>query len=220
MTSQELVQLVSLGEGAFLEFKHRVPRPERIAKEVIAFANSNGGRILLGVSDDGSVPGVRDATEEEFALTQALKNYVDPAIDISIERVVVNDSRDVLVVTVPESPDKPHFLINNGAPVSYVRVNHMSVEAGEEVEEYLRSEKDASSLSFSFGEKEQMLMRYLESYGHITASQFAELTDTSRRDASTTLVDLSRADVLRLHPDAKETYFTLAFESTERKTGS
>ena len=55
MTLQELNQLASLGEGPSLEFKRKVPRPERIAKEVIAFANTRGGRLLLGVDDDGTI---------------------------------------------------------------------------------------------------------------------------------------------------------------------
>lgn len=213
MTSQELTQLVSLGEGAFLEFKHRVPQPERIAKEVIAFANSRGGRLLLGVSDDGSMPGVRDATEEEFALTQALERHVRPPIAYSTERVPVKDRRDVIVVTIPESSQKPHFLVGNGDSVSYMRVKHMSVEAGDEVVEYLRGQEDTDGVSFQFGERERALMRYLESYGHITASQFAELANLSQEEASRTLVALSRADILHLHPDEKDPYFTLAYDA-------
>jgi predicted HTH transcriptional regulator len=66
MTLRELSQLTGLGEGQHLEFKKRVPGPERIAKEMIAFANTGGGRLLLGVDDDGSVVGVKDAAEEEY----------------------------------------------------------------------------------------------------------------------------------------------------------
>jgi predicted HTH transcriptional regulator len=57
MTLRELEQLVELGEGISLEFKRRVPQPERIAKEIVALANTNGGRIVLGVSDDGTIEG-------------------------------------------------------------------------------------------------------------------------------------------------------------------
>ena len=68
MNLEELNRVVQLGEGLTLEFKTRVPKPERIAKEVIAFANTIGGRLLLGVDDDGTVKGVRDSDEEEYAL--------------------------------------------------------------------------------------------------------------------------------------------------------
>ncbi len=219
MTSQELAQLVSLGEGAFLEFKHRAPRPERIAREVIAFANNRGGRLLLGVSDDGGMIGLRDVAEEEFALTHALENYVTPAVDFSTERVTVQDNRDVIIVTIPESDVKPHFLVDDGDLSSYVRVEHMSVEADAEVVEYMRSRQDSRDVSFEFGDHEQMLMRYIESYGHVTVAQFAELADIPHENASRTLVELSRAGVLRLHPNEKETYFTLAFASEGSASG-
>ena len=52
MTHRQLERLVAVGEGQHLEFKRQVPRPQRLAKEVIAFANSGGGHLLLGVDDD------------------------------------------------------------------------------------------------------------------------------------------------------------------------
>jgi predicted HTH transcriptional regulator len=97
MDLRDLKRYVSLGEGMHTEFKRRMPRPERIAKEAIAFANAAGGRIFLGVDDDGTIMGVRDAVEEEFALVQALTAHVAPAFLVRIERVPVTPKREVLV---------------------------------------------------------------------------------------------------------------------------
>lgn len=66
MTLDHLRRLVARGEGQTIEFKRRVPSPDRLAKEVIAFANSSGGQLLLGVTDDGRIVGVKDSEEEEF----------------------------------------------------------------------------------------------------------------------------------------------------------
>ncbi len=218
MNLQELAQLVSLGEGPFVEFKHKVPRPERIAKEVMAFANTRGGRLLLGIADDGSVVGVRDAEEEEFALREALRDHCDPPVEYHSERVPVTGRRDVIVVSVPESTFKPHYLVNgetDGAAQKtvYVRVEDMSVEASREAVRLMRVEKKPGDVLFEFGEKEQMLMRYLERYGRITVNQFARLANISRSRASQTLVLLTRANVLRLHTDVKHDFFTLAYSA-------
>jgi len=75
MTLRELEQLVELGEGISLEFKRRVPRPERIAKEIVALANTNGGRIVLGVSDDGTIEGFENISEQQFLLRQATETH-------------------------------------------------------------------------------------------------------------------------------------------------
>lgn len=215
MTLQELTQLASLGEGRHLEFKRRVPRAERIAKEVIALANTGGGRLLLGVDDDGAIVGVRDAEEEEFALKEALGTHCEPPIRFSTERVPVSRRRDVIVVSVPSSEKRPHYLSNGteeARRTAYVRVRDMSVEASKEAVRLMRKRDAADDVLFEFGEKEQMLMRYLDKYGRITVGQFAALADIPPRRASHTLVLLTRANVLRLHPDDQSDYFTLAYD--------
>ncbi|PSR05217.1 MAG: ATP-binding protein, partial [Bacteroidetes bacterium SW_8_64_56] len=107
MTRRELEQLVALGEGISVEFKRRVPQPERIAKELIALTNTHGGRIVLGVDDDGTIHGIDHASEEEFLLRRAIEAHCRPPVDYQTERVVVEPRCDVLVVTIPESNTKP-----------------------------------------------------------------------------------------------------------------
>jgi len=214
MTLQELNQLVALGEGPSLEFKHRVPRPERIAKEMIALANTDGGRILLGVTDDGTLKGVDDPAEEEFVLRQAVKNHCWPEVDYSTERVVIAPRRDVIVVNVAESHEKPHRLLTEQGMEgsAYVRVNEMSVEASPESVELMRNgEGGPEGVTVRFGEKESLLMRYLNDYGRITVEQFAQLANIPMGRASQTLISMTKANVLRLHADRKEDYFTLAY---------
>ncbi len=213
MTLQELRQLAALGEGSNLEFKRRVPRPERIAKELIALANTDGGRILLGVDDDGRLTGVDDAAEEEFVLRHAVKNHCWPEVKYQTERVVIAPRRDVIVVNVPESREKPHKLLADGTEGSaYVRVKEMSVEASPESVELMRNGEDGEQgVTVQFGEKESLLMRYLNDYGRITVAQFAQLANIPTGQASDTLISMTKANVLSLHADRKEDYFTLAY---------
>lgn len=214
MTLQELSRLTSLGEGTFLEFKRRVPRPERIAKEIIAFANTRGGQLLLGVDDDGTVKGLRDAGEEEFALRRAMRDYCDPPVDMEIIRVEIAHRRDVVIVRVPESRIKPHYLLTNGEAtrrVPYVRIDDKSVEASREAL-VLMTTDDSAPVSFEFGENERLLMRYLDQYGRITVSEFATLANIPEEVASNTLVLMTRADLLELHAGHYSDYFTLSYE--------
>ena len=214
MTLEELNRVVQLGEGLTLEFKTRVPRPERIAKEVIAFANTIGGRILLGVDDDGTIKGVRDSDEEEYALNEALGTHCLPPVSYEVERVPVSRKRNVLFVNVHESKQKPHVLIDPEDPdnrTAYVRINDMSVEASREHVRLMRIGNNENDVKFEFGDKEHKLMRYLEDYGRITVPQFANLVNISKRKASHTLVLLAKANVLQLHPDPRNDYFTLAY---------
>lgn len=216
MTLRELEQLVELGEGISLEFKRQVPRPERIAKEVVALANTHGGRIVLGVDDDGTIAGVNDASEEEFLLRQATQAHCVPAVDYRTERVVVGDRQDVLVVVVPESQSKPHIVVSgapssNGDGLVYVRVEERSVEASDETVQQLRDQTPTGGVTFEFGDTESLLMRYLDDYGRITVPQLAQLADISAERASQTLLRLTRANLLHLHTAEEGDYFTLDY---------
>jgi predicted HTH transcriptional regulator len=217
MELRDLKQLVALGEGAHVEFKHRVPRPERLAKEVVAFANTEGGRVLLGVSDDGTVGGLRDVHEEEFALREALDTCCHPPVEAEIEYVQVSRKREAIVLTVPPSPDRPHYVLHasgDGQPkrTAYVRVEDKSVEATREAVRIMKSTRRGGPVPYEFGKKELLLMRYLDGYGKISVDTFASIAGIPRKRAAHTLVHLTRASVLRHQPGHGEDYFTLAYE--------
>ena len=222
MDAYDLKRLVALGEGARLEFKYRVPRPDRIAKEVIALANTQGGKVLVGVGDDGSLVGVKDAEEELFALQEALDAFCEPPVSLAIEGVRISRRREVLVIDVPRSAAKPHFLVPEsprGARQkrkAYIRVGAESVEASREAVALMQAEASPRDVRFTFGEAEQQLMRYLERYERITVREYARLIGRPDWKASKTLVLMARAGVLRLHPEAGEDYFPVAYEPQDR----
>ncbi|MFB6097610.1 MAG: helix-turn-helix domain-containing protein [Salinibacter sp.] len=215
MTRRELEQLVDLGEGISLEFKRRVPQPERIAKEIVALTNTHGGRIVLGVDDDSTILGIDHASEEEFLLRQAVEAHCRPVVEYETERIVVEPRCDVLVVTIPESSTKPHRVVTDGEATedgtAYVRVEAKSIEASPKTVQELRAQKDRTGVTFEFGETESLLMRYLDDYGRISVEQLARLADISPERASQTLLRLTKADLLHLHPDEDGDYFTLNY---------
>lgn len=118
---QQFLSLLQQGENNAIEFKSAKVRPESLAKEMVAFSNSNGGVILLGVEDTGSISGVNtdDKNYEEW-VTNIARNNVIPAIDVSIDTVIAED-KTVLLIDVPKGRDKPYqtqqflFLIRVGS---------------------------------------------------------------------------------------------------------
>lgn len=218
MTHDDLKRLVLLGEGARLEFKNRVPRPERIAREVIAFANTDGGTVLIGVDDDGTLVGLRDAEEELFALTTALRARIEPDVHVEISAVGVSRRRDVLVVQVPPSDARPHILVPEPGTTgeaarqhAYVRVGEHSVEASREAVRVMRADGRGEAVAFTFGEPERRLLEYLDRHERITVAEYARMAEMPPWRASKTLVALVRAGIVRLHNGAGgEDVFTAA----------
>ncbi len=213
MTLIELKRMAEFGEGPFIEFKLRVPRPEKIVREVVAFANTDGGKILIGVDDDGTLIGVKDVKEEEFALESALEALCTPPVPFSILTVPISRKREVLVVDVPASKKKPHFCMPKGEKrTAFVRVKDQALEASREMVRLMRMSKHKKGVRFQYGPREHALIRYLDRYERITVHQFAKLVGIPPRLASQTLVLLTRANILRIHPSETEDQYTLAYD--------
>jgi ATP-dependent DNA helicase RecG len=99
MKQTDLDILLREGEGSMLEYKEALS--SSFTRELVAFANSAGGKILLGVRDDGTVVGVRDSNELRARIQDIARNC-DPPVKVLVERV-----GKVMVVTVRESDAKP-----------------------------------------------------------------------------------------------------------------
>lgn len=203
MTLRELQVLVKEGEHRTLEFKRKANHPDKIMKEVVAFANTAGGELLVGVDDDGSIPGVKHVEEEVYVLEHALEKYCRPQIDYTLEVIRISGLRGVIRCTILESERKPHFVIEDFKTrkgPAYIRVADRSIRASREVREVLRRQRKNRDIQFSYGDKERVLMQYLEEHPHITIPQFSEIARLNRYRASRTLVLLVLANVLELIP--------------------
>jgi predicted HTH transcriptional regulator len=221
MHSREVLTLIEEGEGFDIEFKRRVPSPEKIARTLVAFANTKGGHILFGVDDDGSIVGVESEKSEVNQILEAGSVYCHPEIVPSID-IVAFSGRDVIVAYVRESPEKPHSYTgpSNGGPSPgtkvFIRVNDKTVLASKEVTKVLRDERpDAPPMRIAIGENERRLFHHLEEHERITVAEFARMVNISERRATRILVALVRAGVVRIHTMEKQDYFTLAYDGVE-----
>lgn len=97
---KELKQLIKIGEGYHLEFKESLDKS--LIEEVCAFANSSGGKVLLGVSDDGEIKGIR-TDNDILSRIQDVANRLEPKLNIKI-----SVSESIIVVDVPQGGEKPY----------------------------------------------------------------------------------------------------------------
>lgn len=209
---RELKELVRNGEGKYIEFKLKANHPEKIIREAVAFANTDGGYLLIGVGDDKSIKGLKFADEDEYILRKTLGKNIFPIIEYDLERVRVENEREVLVFYIKKSETKPHFVVfednNIENKKAYIRVEDKSVQASREMREILKRSRNAKDMHIRYGDKERVLMQYLANNTHITVKVFAELAKIPLRIASNTLVFLVLANVLRVAPNEQEDLFS------------
>jgi len=117
---EKLDELISQGESGLLEFKEEQVRPESLAREMVAFANTFGGTILIGVADNGTIAGVSDVSAIEQRAINVARHSVIPALNPTIERIVLQ-GKSVCLITVDKGTAKPYqtldgkFLIQVGS---------------------------------------------------------------------------------------------------------
>ena len=215
MTSKRLLTLIEKGENQNLEFKQRFSSFNKIAKEFIAFANTNGGIVLFGVEDDGSIYGVESEKEETELIKETAEKYCEPPINYNIDFVPLYD-KEVVVVKVVESESKPHRIQDykseldlNSAEV-FIRVNDKSLPAGKEMIKILQANYDNKKLiNYAIGKTEQMVFNLLNEHETISVAELSKLANVSNRRASRALIKMVRANLLAIHvKDNGESYFT------------
>jgi ATP-dependent DNA helicase RecG len=118
MDSLELYEMIAGGEDSFTEFKREISERSDFAGEMVAFANTEGGYILLGVDDDGSIVGVETPQSMEEQVTNLARYNCRPPVIPSIDRVDTEEGL-VLAVYIPRRVGAPHET-NTG--ICYIRV--------------------------------------------------------------------------------------------------
>lgn len=130
MTQHELDAIIASGEGLKIEFKQSVNSD--LSKELVAFANASGGKILIGVADDGKVKGVTNSNKIKSDI-QSIASDCDPSVEIFLE----DFDNKVIIITVPEGKDKPYRSTNG----FYIRTGPSSIKLStDEIIGFIKSE--------------------------------------------------------------------------------
>jgi predicted HTH transcriptional regulator len=201
-------RLILEGENVRLDFKKTISNCEKIAKTLVAFANNKGGKLLIGVADDGSIKGVKSEDEERYMITKAAHIFCKPAIEPKFEEVYVDD-KIVLVVDIEKSDIKPHYALDeNKKWWVYFRIKDKSVLASKILIDVLKEEKNDQGQLITYSDQEQKLLAYLAEHGRITLKEYSKLTRSAYKKAQKIIVSLILAGVLLPHISEKEEYFT------------
>jgi predicted HTH transcriptional regulator len=123
-------ELLNRQEGETLDFKQSINKPNRIARTMIAMANTKGGQIVVGVSDQKKIIGI-DGEEEIFMIEKANKEFCSPPIALSfelyeidvLENQILEEELYVLLLSIPHSEQNHFFKHDNGTMIKYIRKN-------------------------------------------------------------------------------------------------
>lgn len=217
MRYKELLDLIEEGENIQVEFKRKFSTHDKIAREILAFANTKGGYVLFGIDDDKKIIGVESEKETSELLKVTATDYCEPSVEFTLEYKEVN-SREIVIVTIPESKKKPHRIqdykseLDINTAIVPIRVNDKSVQASKEMIRILRSQSNKAALKkYILGPIEKTVFEYLAKTEKVSVKELSNLVNISERRASRTLVKMVRANLLLIHTkDNGDEYFTAA----------
>ncbi len=206
--SKYIYDIIKQGEHQRLDFKFEISDARKIAKTLVAFSNTDGGKLLIGVKDNGRIAGVR-SEEEYYMLESASSMYCRPEVPFTTKRWQV-DGKTVLEVDIPPGDEKPYFSMNpEGKWLAYVRVDDQNILANGIQVKVWQNEHKKKGVYLHYSEAEEKLLSYLGDHGKITLGRFCRIAGISRRKASQTLTKLATIEVIRIIFTEKNTYYEL-----------
>ena len=181
--------LIQTGENQQLDFKFEISDSRKIAKTLVAFSNTDGGTLLIGVKDNGKIAGVR--SDEEFFMVQASAGmYCRPEINFESKRWTV-DGKTVLEVTIPKGTDYPYFAeAEPGKWLAYVRVKDENILATSVHLKVWSNKKHDKGVLIEYSEKVKILMEYLEQNPTISISKFCRMAFLPKKAAENIIADM------------------------------
>jgi predicted HTH transcriptional regulator len=206
--STHIHKLIAEGEHQKLDFKFEISDARRIARSLVAFANTDGGRLLIGVKDNGAIAGVR-SDEEYFMLEGAAKMYCKPPVEFESKEWSIN-GKTVLEIIVPKSQTRPHYAAHkDGKWMVYIRVGDQNLLANRVLLKVWEREGRTKGVFVQFTEKEKFLLAYLEKNPTITLSKFSRLARIPRKKAEEILVKFALLKTIDIIFTEKQTFYSL-----------
>ena len=192
--TQYIHRLIAEGEHQTQDFKFEISDACKIAKTLSAFSNTDGGRLLIGVKDNGKIAGIR-SEEEIYMIEAAARMYCIPPIECQTQGYTA-DGKNILVATVAPAPSKPVYAKDeNGKPWAYIRIKDENILATAiHLRVWHQSQKEDALLRYT--QKEENLLKMLAEEKAVTLNQYCRRTHVQRRKAETLFAQLVRFGII------------------------
>ena len=201
--------LIAEGEHQLQDFKFEISDSRKIAITLVAFANTEGGRLLIGVKDNGKITGIR-SEEEIHMIEAAAEMYSRPEIPFESFRRNIG-GKTILEVIVHPSANKPHYAMDHNKKwLAFHRVDDQNLLATPILLQVWKREKRVKGTFIEYSEKEQAVLDHLHKEGPSSIDAVCQGTGLKRRVASSILVNLISLDAVDMLFTEKGEFYLLA----------
>lgn len=201
-------KLIEQGEHQMLDFKFEVSDSKKIARSLVAFANTDGGRLLIGVKDNGSISGIR-SEEEKYMIQTAAELYCRPTVEFQAKEWNIN-GKTVLEIFVPKSKYHKHRAPDhNNIYKIYIRVNDQNIIADSILLKIWKYKNNKQNIKVTFTDSESFLLKYLNNNKKITLKEFMAEAKINKKEAERILVNFTLINIIKYEITEKVIFFSL-----------
>ena len=201
-------KLIEQGEHQMLDFKFEISDSKKIARSLVAFANTDGGRLLIGVKDNGSISGIR-SDEEKYMIQAAAELYCQPKVEFQAKEWNIN-GKTILEVFIPKSKFHKHRAPDhNNIYKVYIRVKDQNIIANNILLKIWKYQHNRQNIKVTFTDPELFLLKYLNENEKITLEEFMDSAKINKRDAENILVNFTLINMLKVEITEKVIFFSL-----------
>ena len=191
-----------------LDFKYCISDPRKIARSLSAFSNSEGGKLLIGVRDNGSLAGVR-SDEEYYMIDSAARLYCKPEVKVRTRNHTIN-GKSILEVDVLKSEKIPvRAKDEDGRWKAYLRQQDQNILADRVILQVWRRSGSNRGILLKFDKKENILLDYLRKEERITIADFRRLAELNAARAEKILSDFILCGIIKYEGTEKGIFYRL-----------
>jgi predicted HTH transcriptional regulator len=204
----DLKKLIAGGENQKLDFKYCVSDSRKIARTLSAFSNSDGGKLLIGVRDNGSIAGIR-SDEEIYMVDTAAHLFCRPEINYTVKQHSAG-TKTFLEVEVIKGEKRPYQAKDeSGKWITYFRHHDQNLVANKVLLQVWRKGKRNSGVLVKFSKAENQLMEYLKKNGSVSLSKFRKIAGISSYRAESILANLIIFKILVMNASEKGFHYEI-----------
>ncbi|MDR1762482.1 MAG: ATP-binding protein [Dysgonamonadaceae bacterium] len=216
MTKKEYItELIAQGEHQRLDFKFEVSDSKKIARTLSAFANSDGGALLIGVKDNGHITGIR-SEEEYYMLEAASEMYCRPKVPFKARTWNI-EGKTVLEAKVAPSPQKPHQSPDKyDVYRTYIRIDDENILAPDVLDMAWAKMAAVNGTHLTVSKPVEKLLKYLEINDFVTVNQFRKIARINSNTAKNILSDLLALGTIGYKLEDKSIVYGIGQENQDK----
>ena len=201
-------ELISQGENQQLDFKYCISDTRKIARSLVAFSNTDGGILLVGVKDNGTVAGIRD-DEEYYMIETAAYIFCRPEIKFESQTWNI-EGKTILEIIVPKGDKKPSLAKEeNGKWRAYIRVNDQNLLANRVLIKTWERQKRPKGTFIKYSRLEKILLDYMKKHEEISLEKFCTIAHISKYTAENIFINLLSVEVISIRFTEKDIFYSL-----------